>query len=77
MDIVNLKYDGDVQERVSRDNDTHCLELRKEDWAEEKDAVRYFGKNGLLPQAFQILYPSNLQNAMTFYFHTCAHVTVA
>jgi len=39
--------------------------------------LRYFGKNGLLPQAFQILYPSNLQNTMTFYFHTCAHVTVA
>ena len=39
LDPVNLKYDGDVQERVSRDNDTHCLQLRREDWAEEKDAV--------------------------------------
>lgn len=39
LDTVNLKYDGDVQERVSRDNDTHCLQLRREDWAEEKDAV--------------------------------------
>ena len=51
MDIVNLKYDGDVQERVSRDNDTHCLELRREDWAEEKDAVDDIDVEGHIEEA--------------------------
>lgn len=50
LDTVNLKYDGAVQERVSRDNDTR-LELRREDWAEEKDAVDDIDVEGHVEEA--------------------------